>query len=851
MAHNFMRQPSDGPVHPQYKMPTPEGLLPQIKDNSDGSIFVQYHPVVQGRHEVQMSYEGAGIDGSPFQCLVDSIAGGFVSVFGSGLVGGMSGENESFTVVAKHGTLNDVQVSIDGPARADMTRENKGDRSIFSYLPMTPGAYNINIKYKGKDIKGSPFQAKVSGEGRKRSQISIAKSSDYALNVIEPDIIDLAASLKKPGGGIEPCILKKLPDGHLGIASFAPKEKGTYQINVHTSNEKHIKGSPFSIPVGESEMAHANKVKVSGSTSTAQANCENYFVVDTTGAGYGGISVVVEGPHRSELDFEEVEPRKYKIYYSPHEPGIYILNIRFADEHVSGSPFLLNASGDPSGRIRETVSREMEQAEAIQPNTKCEFLLKIPGTNPFDMEASITDAEGQTELCEVMDEDDFHYRINFTPTAKGIHILSIKHKGMHISGSPFQYTVGQLKVGGAHKVQVGGPGVERGEAGSENHFNIYSREAGAGTLSVAIEGPGHAKIRVEERPHGFLGVSYNVDKPGQYGIHLKFNDEHIHESPFKVSISPDGGVARQVTVHALKDRGLSIDKPATFTVSFNGASGQLHSFIRSPSGGHDDCFIQEMDSGLYAIRFIPKENGVHYVDVKLNDTHVPDSPFAVMVGSVAADPAMVHAFGDGLENARCNQKAKFVVRTAGAGSGFLACFIDGPSKAALSCAEVDEGYEFSYTPFSPGKYLITVKYGNIGIAGSPYQAVVTGSGRKPSPILEQSSMVVETVEKKPGQKASKKFRGDASKVVARGPGIKKAFLNRAQNLTLDVKDAGNALLSVGMIAPSGLPEADLSVKKTTNTSITVTYTCKEPGEHMLSIKWGDDDIPGSPFNLHA
>lgn len=39
--------------------------------------------------------------GSPFQCLVDSCDGGFVSVYGTGLVGGMSGEEESFTVVSK------------------------------------------------------------------------------------------------------------------------------------------------------------------------------------------------------------------------------------------------------------------------------------------------------------------------------------------------------------------------------------------------------------------------------------------------------------------------------------------------------------------------------------------------------------------------------------------------------------------------------------------------------------------------------------------------------------------------------------------------------------------------------
>lgn len=834
----------------QYKMPTPEGLRPEIKDNHDGSICVQYTPSIQGRHEVQMCYEGAAIDGSPFQCLVDSVDGGYISVFGPGLVGGLSGQTESFTVVAKSGNLSNVAVTIDGPSKTDVKREEKGDKVTFSYMPMSPGAYNINIKYKGKDIKGSPFNAKVSGEGRKRSQISIANSSDYSLKIVEPDIVDLNGALKKPSGALEPCLLKKLADNHVGIASFAPKELGGYQCQIFR-DEKHIKGSPFTINVTDKELAHAAKVHVTGQTAEAKANQPNYVSIDTSGTGYGGVTVVVEGPHRSELDYEETEPRKYKVMYSPHEPGIYILNIRFADEHVNGSPFLLNVGGEPSGRLRETITKDMDQAEAITPNTFCEFLLKIPGTNPFEMESAVTDPDGQTELCDVIDEDDSHYRVTFTPKQNGKHILSIKHKAMHIAGSPFQYTVGQLSTGGSHKVQVGGPGLERGEVNMENHFNIYTREAGAGTLSVASEGPSKAIMKIEERPHGFLGVSYKVEKPGQYGIHIKWNDEHIPNSPFKVTIAPDGGSARQVTIHAFKDRGLAIEKPATFTVSFNGAAGQLHSCLRTPSGGHQDCFIQEMDTGLYAVRFIPKENGVHFVDVKLNDHHVPDSPFAVMVGSTAADPAMVHAHGAGLETGVATSKSKFTVRTAGSGSGFLAVFIDGPSKTALSCKEVDEGYEFSYTPFAPGKYLITVKYGNIDIAGSPYQAIVTGSGRKPSPVLEQSSMVVETVEKKPGSKVTKKFHGDASKVVARGPGIKKAFMNRAQNFTIDVKDAGNALLAVGMISPSGHGEAELSMKKTSNTAYTVTYTCKEAGEHVLSVKYGDEDIPGSPFSVHT
>ena len=48
---------------------------------------------------------------------------------------------------------------------------------------------------------------------------------------------------------------------------------------------------------------------------------------------------------------------------------------------------------------------------------------------------------------------------------------------------------------------------------------------------------------------------------GQYGVHIKWNDEHIPNSPFKVTVSPDGGSARQVTIHAFKDRGLAVSNP--------------------------------------------------------------------------------------------------------------------------------------------------------------------------------------------------------------------------------------------------------------------------------------------------
>ena len=50
----------------------------------------------------------------------------------------------------------------------------------------------------------------------------------------------------------------------------------------------------------------------------------------------------------------------------------------------------------------------------------------------------------------------------------------------------------------------------------------------------------------------------------------------------------------------------------------------------------------------YAVNFVPRESGLHYVHVKLNGVHVPGSPYPVQVGRVDADASQVRAYGDGL-----------------------------------------------------------------------------------------------------------------------------------------------------------------------------------------------------------
>lgn len=50
-------------------------------------------------------------------------------------------------------------------------------------------------------------------------------------------------------------------------------------------------------------------------------------------------------------------------------------------------------------------------------------------------------------------------------------------------------------------------------------FSIWTREAGAGGLSIAVEGPSKAEISFEDRKDGSCGVSYLVQEPGERGLH--------------------------------------------------------------------------------------------------------------------------------------------------------------------------------------------------------------------------------------------------------------------------------------------------------------------------------------------
>ncbi|KAM7005424.1 filamin B a isoform 2-T2 [Tautogolabrus adspersus] len=844
-----------GEITGEVLMPSGKSAQPLITDNLDGTVTVQYSPTEAGLHEMHIKYNGTHIPESPLQFYVNHSSSANVTAYGPGLSYGVAMKTASFTVFTDDASEGGLDLAIEGPSKADISCvDNKDGTCSVSYLPTLPGDYNILVKYNDEHIAGSPFTARITQDNQRRSQVKLGSAADFSLDINETDLSLLSATIKAPSGRDEPCLLKRMANNHIGI-SFIPREVGEHKVSI-MKNGRHVPNSPITIMIVQSEIGDASQVRahgdglVQGTTFTDAS-----FVVDPRHAGYGGLGLSIEGPSKVDIQTEDIEDGTCGVTYCPTEPGNYFVSIRFAEEHVPGSPFTVRVTGE--GRIRESITRRQKAASVASVGSVCDLSLKIPAIDMHDVTAEVTSPSGARQPAELVSAGNDTYCVRFVPTEMGVHSVSVKYRGVHVPGSPFQFTVGPLGEGGAAKVRAGGPGLEGALAGEPAEFSIWTREAGAGGLAIAVEGPSRAEISFDDRKDGSCGVSYIAQEPGDYEIAVKFNDQHIPDSPYLVPVVAPANDARRLTVTGLQESGLKVNHPASFAVRLNGAQGKMTAKVHSPSGALEECVVTELEKDKYAVRFIPRENGIHTIDVKFNGSHIPGSPFQVRVGEPGqtGEPGLVSAYGAGLERGTTGTQSEFIINNTKAGPGALAVTIEGPSKVKMDCQEVPEGYKVQYTPMAPGNYLISVKYGGPNhISGSPFKASVTGPRLvNVTNASETSTLMVDPAIR--GSSSSFTYsamprpgESDASKVLSRGSGLSKAFVGQRSSFSVDCSKAGKNMLLVGVHGPQ-VPCEEVLVKHMGNLQYNVSYVLKERGNYILVVKWGEDHIPGSPFQV--
>lgn len=118
---------------------------------------------------------------------------------------------------------------------------------------------------------------------------------------------------------------------------------------------------------------------------------------------------------------------------------------------------------------------------------------------------------GNVDKPVIEDNRDGTVSIKYDPREEGLHEMVLKYNGEHVQGkykylislnciinncfklpgSPFKFHVDSISSG---YVTAYGPGLTHGVTGEPALFTISTKGAGAGGLSMAVEGPSKAEV---------------------------------------------------------------------------------------------------------------------------------------------------------------------------------------------------------------------------------------------------------------------------------------------------------------------------------------------------------------------
>jgi len=522
----------------------------------------------------------------------------------------------------------------------------------------------------------------------------------------------------------------KTIEGNIGTVNFVPTIPGEHRVDVFCVN-RHILGSPFTIyAVDASQCFLANTLP-----KTMAVGLSHEFQLETKEAGPGGAMFDIEDKDINEAfqvsAFEQGSLVIFKV--TPLKCGDYMASLKWSDQHIACSPFHLPVC-DPR---RCKVEPNLAEMNAIPVGKPLNFLVVTKGAGPSTK--PVVKAQGISALynTEIQSFDKNEYSVTFVPWEVGKLEISITWGGHPIPNSPFD-----LEVMGFHSgmCTAQGEGLQRALTTSPAQFSVIADQSNLitdGYLVIRVANvvkQTECKVRARDNNDGTYSIAYLAPQVGAYLISITVHGDHIPGSPFKMNAvaGPDAGKCIAYGPALERTTILNIGKPIDFSVDTqNAGTGELSVKAVGPGGALASVYTSKGDSpGVYDIRLDPIRHGKYRVSVKWSHKHIPDSPFLLKIFP-GVDPTKCKAYGPGLEDRQVGELTHFVIETKNAGAGTLKVRLHGVDEAFnIDISPKDpqdvRTLEAKYNPPKVGDYLITIKWDDMNIPGSPFKVTVTG-----------------------------------------------------------------------------------------------------------------------------
>ena len=262
---------------------------------------------------------------------------------------------------------------------------------------------------------------------------------------------------------------------------------------------------------------------------------------------------------------------------------------------------------------------------------------------------------------------------------------------------------------------------------------METKGCGQGSLSLAVEGPSEAKMFCKENQNGTCVMEYLPVKAGAYDISIKYAEQEVPGSPFRVHIE-DKVDSGKVSVQ-LPKKPLRVGIPAEIGVDARTAGkSEPHVDLCDPHGRVKSirCTNTNKSSdGIFVGQILANIEGPHQLEVSWNGQPCVGSPFQINV-SPKFEPHKVRVEGAGVRHGiLASLPASFVVDTREAGEAQLEVAIKDPEGNLVPTRienNSDGTFNVYYVPEDVGRYTISVLYGGVAVKDAPFNVKVDPCG---------------------------------------------------------------------------------------------------------------------------
>ncbi|VDN04794.1 unnamed protein product, partial [Thelazia callipaeda] len=699
-----------------------DGRIPSMAQSLGQHRYdISFVPLELVDHTISVRFNNEPVPGSPFVCHL--VASQSVTVSGPGLeripVGqmaqifvfleGMKDMLPEVSITDSHGKAVPVSIS---------KSDSEDGKYIISYVPKNVGNHQIDISCDDKPITGSPFTSKA-------FDAKCAKLSCLEEAFVGQPCTFMIDAARAGAGNMEIIVSvenRNVPnfvqaEGQAKFkVSFTPQEAKDHHISVRFNGEA-IPGSPMICPVREKVMPAISAVKplkssagweqeirLVGDLSEGQVGQTKGFSIDTGGRKYD-CNVAVTDPNGQELDVElEKVYNGYHVQFIPLTSGEHEIEIIINNRQLGIGPFIMEVSNAPKiARIPSTILAGKELV----------FELDTGDSTRKDIRLDVKNVKGDLLPTKIETGRDGIVRAFCRLYDMGRYSVDV-----YINNKVYgerQYVRVIEKGQGVVLVSE----IEQGRVGWSSKLILRTESDAAKYLSVIIVDSQRNQVPASLRnlPDQICEIEFTPRIEGVHTVSILVGDEHIQGSPFNINVLD----LSAVRVIGLKNDPVGVEQ--RFNVDWSN-SGGTNATVRVTFGGKEvSCMIKQIKPGLHVCSFIPRQVGLHLIDVLIDGMLLPECPYECIV----SDMGSVRARGDALTRAQRGKTARFEVSMADTARGELDVMVADTRGRPLPVRcykQHDDSYWVEFTPENIGLHRIEVTVADTPIVGSPFVCLV-------------------------------------------------------------------------------------------------------------------------------